>query len=105
MKRQPGILSVISGDERLTPFQKDVLMVTADIPLGQVRPYRWIAYRIGKPGASRAVGNTLNANPYPLRIPCHRVVREGGSIGGFARGRRAKRRLLASEGIDWLRGT
>lgn len=82
----------------LTPFQRAVLEETARIPRGQVLSYGEIARRVGRPRASRAVGNALNINPVPVVIPCHRVVASNG-IGGFGIGLDVKRRLLALEGV------
>ena len=62
-----------------------------------MKSYRWIAQKLGKPDASRAVGNALARNPIPVIIPCHRVVRSDGAIGGFALGPGWKKRLLALE--------
>jgi len=81
----------------LSPFIRAVLKITAEIPYGEVRSYRWIAEKLGKPRASRAVGNALARNPIPIIIPCHRVVRSDGAIGGFALGGSWKRRLLELE--------
>ena len=81
----------------LTPFTRAVLKITARIPYGEVRSYRWLAGQLGKPKASRAVGNALARNPIPVIIPCHRVVRSDGTIGGFALGPGWKKRLLALE--------
>ena len=81
----------------LPPFTRAVLKITAQIPYGEVRSYRWVANKLGKPRASRAVGNALARNPIPIIIPCHRVVRSDGAIGGFALGRNWKRRLLQLE--------
>ncbi|MFQ5682290.1 MAG: methylated-DNA--[protein]-cysteine S-methyltransferase [Candidatus Binatia bacterium] len=81
----------------LPPFTQAVLKITAQIPYGEVRSYRWVAARVGKPRASRAVGNALARNPIPLVIPCHRVVRCDGSLGGFALGRDWKKKLLMLE--------
>lgn len=81
----------------LPAFTRAVLRLTARIPYGRVRSYRWIAGRLGKPGASRAVGNALARNPIPIIIPCHRVVRSDGQLGGFALGLSWKRRLLKLE--------
>lgn len=78
-------------------FSRKVLEITAKIPYGQVRSYRWIAERMGKPGAMRAVGNALARNPIPIIIPCHRVVRSDGTLGGYALGLGWKRRLLDLE--------
>jgi methylated-DNA-[protein]-cysteine S-methyltransferase len=81
----------------LPRFTQAVLRITAKIPYGEVRSYRWIAQQIGKPRASRAVGNALARNPIPIIIPCHRVVRTDGSLGGYALGLGWKRRLLELE--------
>jgi len=78
-------------------FTRKVLRVTARIPYGEVRSYQWIADRLGKPKATRAVGNALARNPIPFVIPCHRVIRSDGSLGGFALGLDWKKKLLALE--------
>ena len=83
----------------LPPFQQAVLRATARIPRGQVRTYGQLAAQLGQPGAARAVGNALAANPFPLVIPCHRVIRTGGHLGGFGGGSTLKRALLALEGV------
>lgn len=70
--------------EKLTKFQWKVLKVTASIPLGETRTYKWVAEKIGSPKAVRAVGQALRRNPYPVIIPCHRVIKEDGSLGGYA---------------------
>jgi O-6-methylguanine DNA methyltransferase len=90
-------MSIIAG-AHLTDFQKDVYMVVACIPRGNVLTYAQVACLIGRPGAVRAVGNALNRNPFAPRVPCHRVVRSDGTVGGFASGTRAKRALLRKEG-------
>ncbi|MFQ5903668.1 MAG: methylated-DNA--[protein]-cysteine S-methyltransferase [Candidatus Binatia bacterium] len=81
----------------LPPFTRSVLRITAKIPYGEVRSYRWVAERLGKPRATRAVGNALARNPIPIIIPCHRVVRSDGTLGGYALGLNWKRRLLELE--------
>ncbi len=81
----------------LPPFTRAVLDLTAKIPYGQVRSYQWLARKLGKPKAARAVGNALARNPIPIIIPCHRVVRNDGVIGGFALGAGWKKRLLELE--------
>jgi methylated-DNA-[protein]-cysteine S-methyltransferase len=79
----------------LTPFQRSVLIACARIPRGQVRTYSQLARSIGKPHAARAVGGALAKNPLAPLIPCHRVIRKDGSLGGYtARGGTAKKRLL-----------
>lgn len=82
----------------VTDFQKQVLIHTAAIPRGRTRSYGWLARRAGRPGAARAVGQTMAANPVPLVIPCHRVVRADGSIGHYGLGGGdSKRSLLRME--------
>lgn len=78
-------------------FSRRVLEIAAKIPYGEVRSYRWIAERMGRPKATRAVGNALAKNPIPILIPCHRVIRSDGSLGGYALGLGWKRRLLSLE--------
>jgi O-6-methylguanine DNA methyltransferase len=84
----------------LRPFQRDVLLATAQIPPGQLRPYSWVAAQIGRPKAVRAVGTALGRNPVPVLIACHRVVPSGGGAGGYVFGPEVKRRLLLAEGVD-----
>lgn len=79
------------------PFQQAVLRLTHRIPRGQTASYGQLAKRLGKPGAARAVGQALAANPFPLLIPCHRVIRSDGHPGGFEGGPAMKRALLALE--------
>jgi methylated-DNA-[protein]-cysteine S-methyltransferase len=83
-----------------TDFQRRVYKETRAIPPGEVRTYGEIARAIGKPGASRAVGNALGRNPACIVIPCHRVVAANGDLGGFTGGLRWKRALLRLEGSD-----
>lgn len=82
-----------------TAFQRAVWKACAEIPPGETRSYAWIARRIGKPGAARAVGQALGKNPFAPTIPCHRVVRSDGTLGGYSGrgGLRTKRALLARE--------
>lgn len=68
----------------LTVFEASVLKATLEIPFGETRTYSWIAKRIGKPGAVRAVGSALRKNPWPVTIPCHRVIKADGSLGKYA---------------------
>jgi methylated-DNA-[protein]-cysteine S-methyltransferase len=83
----------------LTPFTRSVLEATAAVPFGETRTYRDIAIAIGKPNATRAVGNALHRNPIPLVVPCHRIVKTGSGLGGYAGGVDAKRVLLSLEGV------
>ena len=78
-------------------FQAKVLRAAGNIPFGQARPYAWVAKRIGLPGAVRAVGTALGKNPVPLIVPCHRVLKSDGGVGGYIFGTRLKGRLLEIE--------
>jgi O-6-methylguanine DNA methyltransferase len=82
----------------LTEFQRSVLTDVATIPAGETRSYREVAEAVGRPGAARAVGGVMACNPVPFLVPCHRVVRSGGSMGGYGYGVGLKRSLLAAEG-------
>jgi len=77
----------------MTPFAKKVYSVVLSIPLGEVRTYKWVAQKAGRPKAFRAVGQILKTNPYPFLIPCHRVVGSNHSLGGYVFGLRAKKFL------------
>lgn len=92
------ILSKITTTPGLTPFQRAVYRTVARIPKGKTLTYAQVARAIGRPQAARAVGNALNKNPFAPAVPCHRVVRSDGSVGGFAQGTAVKRRLLKREG-------
>ena len=81
----------------MTSFTKKVYKAVLSIPLGEVRSYQWVARSIGSPKAVRAVGQVLKRNPYPLIIPCHRVIASDGSLGGYSRGLAAKKALLDLE--------
>jgi methylated-DNA-[protein]-cysteine S-methyltransferase len=83
----------------MAPFQRAVLEATATVPFGHVETYAGIARKIGKPGATRAVGNALGRNPIPVIVPCHRVIRSDATIGGYTGGLGIKHRLLAIEGV------
>jgi O-6-methylguanine DNA methyltransferase len=85
--------------EGLSPFTREVLDVVARIPWGKSRSYGWVAERVGKPGAARAVGGAMGRNPVPLLVPCHRVVRSDGSTGGWSSAPGWKEHLLAQEAM------
>ncbi len=81
----------------MTNFAKDVYRVVLSIPLGQVRSYKWVAEKCGRPKAFRAVGTILKNNPYPLIIPCHRVVKSNNDTGCYVFGAKQKKLLLDLE--------
>ena len=80
-----------------TPFQRSVWETALRIPYGTVQSYGWIAQEIGNRNAMRAVGGAMGANPLAIIVPCHRVVRSDGGLGGYAGGLDWKRKLLAME--------
>jgi len=85
--------------DEMTPFRRAVTEHCRQIPLGATRSYGELAAQAGKPHAARAVGRVMAANPFPLIVPCHRVVAAGGRLGGFSapHGLSMKRRLLQLE--------
>ena len=84
-----------------TKFQLKVWSYLKKIPRGCVKTYSQVAKEIGKPLAIRAVGNAIGKNPLPRKIPCHRVIRSDGSLGGYSGkgGIKTKRFLLKKEGL------
>lgn len=82
-----------------TDFQIRVWQALLEIPFGKTVSYGVVAEKIGYPKATRAVGNAVGANPIPVIIPCHRVIRKDGKMGNFGLGIPVKRVLLAKEGI------
>jgi len=78
-------------------FQQQVYEAACRIPFGKTKSYGQLAKDIGKPGAARAVGQALGANPLPILIPCHRIVAADGGLGGFSGGLDTKKNLLAME--------
>jgi len=85
--------------KKLSGFLAKVLKNNCKIPYGKVVTYSGLAAKIGSPRAARAVGTALANNPFPILIPCHRVVRADGSLGGFGGGSSMKRELLDKEGV------
>ncbi len=91
-------LSLFNWDN-LQKFAVQVLREAYKIPRGKVISYSGLAYKSGSPKAARAVGTVMAKNPFPLIIPCHRVVRSDGSLGGFGGGAAMKQEMLSSEGV------
>jgi methylated-DNA-[protein]-cysteine S-methyltransferase len=83
------------------PFHRRVYEVARSIPPGRTLSYGEVAARLGAPGAARAVGQALGQNPFPILVPCHRVLAAGGKIGGFSAhgGTATKQRMLTLEGV------
>ena len=84
-----------------TPFEIKVWDTVFGIPYGEVRSYAWVAEKVGSPKEMRAVGQALKRNRLPIIIPCHRVIRKSGDIGGFSGGIELKHKLLKLEGRIW----
>lgn len=85
-------------------FMRKVFAITRAIPYGEVRTYKAIAEKIGMRKSARAVGQALAKNPLPIIIPCHRVIKSDGSLGGFRWGQQWKQRLLMLEGWKIVQG-
>ena len=102
------LLDYLAGERRVfdlplapqgTPFQLAVWRALADIPYGEIVTYGALAHRLGRPKASRAVGQANHRNPLPIFLPCHRVVGTKGALTGYAGGLELKAWLLRLEGI------
>jgi AraC family transcriptional regulator of adaptative response/methylated-DNA-[protein]-cysteine methyltransferase len=98
--RAPSQASDVPIDVRGTAFQEAVWQELRKIPLGETRSYADIAKAVGQPGAVRAVGTANGSNPVSILVPCHRVIRSDGSLGGYGGGLENKKKLLAAEGIE-----
>lgn len=89
----------IDSKLKITDFDRKVYRCVSKIPLGQTRSYKWVAEKINKPKAFRAVGRALKRNPFPGIIPCHRVIKENGELGEYSGrgGKNKKKELIAVE--------
>jgi methylated-DNA-[protein]-cysteine S-methyltransferase len=97
---EPADLSgIVLDDARVPDFHRKVYAVARSIPPGRTLTYGEIAERLGDPGAARAVGQALGENPFPIVVPCHRVLAAGGNLGGFSApgGTATKLKLLRIE--------
>jgi methylated-DNA-[protein]-cysteine S-methyltransferase len=106
LEGEASSLDAVVLDERgLSPFRRTVAAEARRLRAGEVVTYGALAVRVGSPGAARAVGSAMAANPFPLVVPCHRVVASGGRLGGFSLpgGEATKRWLLEQERVR-LRG-
>lgn len=88
-----------------TDFEKSVWLNLREVPYGETRTYKWLAERVGRPGAPRAVGRALSKNPIPIVYPCHRIIESDGRIGGYSPGVDIKRRLLDMEYYFSIQGS
>jgi O-6-methylguanine DNA methyltransferase len=91
------VAELLAVNPQITAFQKQVWQVLLAIPSGYVTHYQAIAEALGKPKASRAVGNAIGSNPLAIKIPCHRVIRKDGQLGGYRWGLDKKIALLKKE--------
>ena len=94
----PSSTDLIRSSQSIKDEVYDILV---KIPAGKVTTYGDIAKAIGQPNSSRLIGQILHNNPTPVAVPCHRVVRSDGKIGGYAYGSRKKRKLLEEEGLKF----
>ena len=92
-------MKVKTGHASIT--DQDVYVLLSKIPPGRVSTYGDIAKALGHPKAARAIGRIIANNPNPISIPCHRVVKSNGEIGGFTYGEQRKREILEKEGIKF----
>jgi methylated-DNA-[protein]-cysteine S-methyltransferase len=97
----PVTKKLVKEMKSYSEFYQKVWKTCAEIPAGETRTYGWIARKIGKPGSARAVGQALGKNPFAPAIPCHRVVRSDGALGGYSGkgGIATKKKLLRREGV------
>lgn len=83
----------------MTKFQSECYEALKKVPKGKVITYAGLARMIGRPKAHRAVGSAMNKNPYAPQVPCHRVVKSNGDLGGFATDIKVKIKRLQKEGV------
>lgn len=87
--------------DSLNDFERKVLVFAKKIPEEKIVTYQSLAWAIKKPKAYRAVGNALSKNPFLIKIPCHRVIKSNGEVGGYRLGQKKKLLLLKKEGINF----
>ncbi len=75
-----------------------------EVPKGKITTYGELANAVGIKNGQRVIGNIMNKNPYPVIVPCHRVVKSDGEIGGYAYGENVKTKMLSDEGVNTLKG-
>jgi methylated-DNA-[protein]-cysteine S-methyltransferase len=97
--RNKSTLTRITNSTKCVIKSEDVYEMLRTIPAGMVSTYGDLAKALGKPSASRHIGRILSRNPNPIVVPCHRVVKSDGNLGGFALGISKKKELLQDEGV------
>ena len=97
--RNKGAFTKLTNSTEYVIKSEDVYEMLRTIPAGMVTTYGDLARALGKPSASRHIGRILNKNPNPIVVPCHRVVKSDGNLGGFALGISKKKELLEGEGV------
>ena len=85
-------------------LEQKVYTKLLDVPKGQITTYGDLAKAVGLKNGQRIIGKIMNKNPYPVLVPCHRVVMSTGKIGGYAYGEHVKMKMLSDEGIDITNG-
>ena len=85
-------------------FEQKVYKKLLDVPKGQITTYGDLAKAVGLKNGQRVIGSIMNKNPYPVLVPCHRVVLSTGKIGGYAYGENVKRKMLSDEGVKIING-
>ena len=95
---EPAALDGIIDWQDISGFRRDVLEEALRIPPGETRSYGWLAAKVGRPRAARAVGRVMATNPLPIVVPCHRVIGSDGSLRGYGAGLWMKEALLRAEG-------
>jgi len=99
LKKKSAAKKASANKKSFTIFEKKVFAQVRKIPVGKTMSYSRVARAIGAPNAARAVGNALSKSPGMPKVPCHRVVKSNGELGGFRWGERKKRELLEKEGV------
>jgi len=96
----PATLAGVIDWDGIGGFRRAVLEEATRIPPGETRTYGWLAERVGRPRAARAVGRVMATNPLPIVVPCHRVIGSDGSLRGYGAGLPMKAALLRAEGAS-----
>ena len=96
---EPAPLAAVIDWDGISGFRRAVMEEALRIPRGETRTYGWLAERVGRPRAARAVGRVMATNPLPIVVPCHRVIGSDGSLRGYGAGLPMKAALLRAEGV------